>query len=126
MHRITRLQPDIVKFDGALMQRLMETAAGYGLLTAMVSTFSREGILTVFEGVENHEQVELAERSGVAMVQGFALARPELAPGRFAALSTPDPAGRRSGHAEPSGSDPGGRRQAHGQTHVFGKRERPS
>lgn len=117
MHRIARLEPDIVKFDGAMMQRLMETAAGYGLLTAMVSTFSREEILTVFEGVEDHEQIELAERSGVAMVQGFALARPQLAPGRFPARSAPTQAGKRAGHGELSGNA-ATRRQAH----VFGRR----
>ncbi len=122
MHRITRLQPDIVKFDGAMMQRLMETAAGYGLLKAMVSTFSVEGILTVFEGVEKHEQIELAEQSGVAMVQGFALARPELAPGRFSFSCESAQVETRPGHVETVGYDAGGRRQ----THVFGKRARPS
>ncbi len=87
--RIHELRPDIVKFDADWIKRLMESSAGFALLTTMVSTFREHGIDTVFEGIEDGEQLELAERSGVTMVQGFGLAQPELAPTNFAIFAPP-------------------------------------
>ena len=83
MSRIKELHPDIVKFDARWISRLMDTGAGFALLTAMVESFAAQGIVTVFEGIEETWQVELAERSGASMVQGHALARPELAPSSY-------------------------------------------
>lgn len=123
MKRIAGLRPDIVKFDAELMQRLMGTAAGFALLKTMVSRFTAEGIETVFEGVEESQHIELAERSGVAMVQGFALARPELAPTSFSAVSRfSSGAGPFPATLNHFGAPAGKTRQAH----VFGKRAEPS
>ncbi len=83
MNRIKELRPDIVKFDAKWITRLMESGPGFALLAAMVSTFAAQGIRTVFEGIEEGWQLELAEKSGASMVQGYALARPELAPTSF-------------------------------------------
>ena len=85
MNRVRDLHPDIVKFDARWIRRLMDSGPGYALLTTMVSTFAEQGIRTVFEGIEEPWQLELAEKSGAAMVQGFVLARPELAPTSFSA-----------------------------------------
>jgi EAL domain-containing protein (putative c-di-GMP-specific phosphodiesterase class I) len=94
MDRIRRLHPDIVKFDARWITRLMESGPGYALLATMVSTFADQGIETVFEGIEEGWQVDLAARSGASMVQGYALARPEIAPGGFLAFNQPvEPAG---------------------------------
>ena len=79
MNRIRELHPDIVKFDARWITRLMESGPGYALLSTMVSTFAAQGIHTVFEGIEESWQLELAEKAGVSMVQGYVLARPELA-----------------------------------------------
>lgn len=62
MRRIRDLCPDIVKFDADWIARLMETGPGYALLATMVSTFAADGIRTVFEGIEEGWQLELAER----------------------------------------------------------------
>lgn len=83
MNRIKELRPDIVKFDAKWITRLMESGPGFALLTTMVSTFAAQGIRTVFEGIEEGWQLDLAEKSGASMVQGYALARPEIAPTRF-------------------------------------------
>ncbi len=83
IRRIEELEPDIVKFDAYWITRLMESGPGFGLLSAMVDTFSERGIATVFEGIEEGWQLDLAERAGASMIQGYALARPELAPTRF-------------------------------------------
>jgi len=81
--RVRALKPDIVKFDAQWITRLMESGPGFALLSAMVSSFAEQGIETVFEGIEESWQLELAERSGASMVQGYALARPEIAPTSF-------------------------------------------
>ena len=83
IHRIKELKPDIVKFDALWITQLMESGAGFALLTSMVKSFEEQGIRTVFEGIEESWQLELAEKSGASMVQGFVLARPELAPTSF-------------------------------------------
>jgi EAL domain-containing protein (putative c-di-GMP-specific phosphodiesterase class I) len=85
--RIDDLRPDIVKFDAHWITRLMESGPGFALLKAMVGTFTDRGIATVFEGIEESWQLDLAEKSGASMVQGYVLARPELAPTRFAVFS---------------------------------------
>ncbi|TGS53351.1 EAL domain-containing protein, partial [Mesorhizobium sp. M1D.F.Ca.ET.183.01.1.1] len=70
--------------------QLRESGAGFALVTAMVESFESQGIRTVFEGIEENWQLELAEKSGASMVQGYVLARPELAPTSFRRL-TKDP-----------------------------------
>jgi EAL domain-containing protein (putative c-di-GMP-specific phosphodiesterase class I) len=86
IERIKALRPEIVKFDAHWITRLMESGPGLGLLSAMVEIFSGQGIDTVFEGLEENWQLDLAEQSGASMVQGYVLARPELAPTSFASF----------------------------------------
>jgi len=76
--RVKALRPDIVKFDAQWISRLMASGAGVALLTNMVEKFAEQGITTVFEGIEENWQLELAEKSGASMVQGYVLARPEI------------------------------------------------
>ena len=90
--RLARLKPDLVKFDGRWIERLMATKAGYGLVKTMAGQFHDRGIETVFEGIETLEQLELTDLCGATYVQGYALARPEIAPttfGRFI-VKTPE------------------------------------
>ncbi|GHD11412.1 EAL domain-containing protein [Tianweitania populi] len=79
IRRVEQLKPDIVKFDAAWINQLMASGAGMALLKMMVTTFSQCGIKTVIEGVEEGWQMELAEHAGAPMVQGYLLARPQLA-----------------------------------------------
>lgn len=79
--RIQDIRPDIVKFDAAWITRLMDSDPGAALLAAMVGNFQSTGIKTVFEGLEERWQLDLAERCGVDMVQGFILAHPEVVGG---------------------------------------------
>ncbi|WP_158284723.1 EAL domain-containing protein [Oricola cellulosilytica] len=77
--RVTALAPDIVKFDGNLVQRLLATRAGFGTLATLVARFRDDGIHSVLEGLEALWQVGLAEKADAAMVQGYVLAAPRLA-----------------------------------------------
>jgi EAL domain-containing protein (putative c-di-GMP-specific phosphodiesterase class I) len=120
--RVRALHPDIVKFDAQWITRLMESGPGFALLHAMVTTFAEQGIETVFEGIEDGWQLELAERSGATMVQGYALARPEIAPTSFVMLRQAEcdgPADAASLESPPSGTQP--RKHEHARP-AFGRR----
>ena len=83
INRIRELKPDIVKFDAHWIGWLMNSRPGFALLSEMVENFKQRGIRTVFEGIEQGWQLELAEKCGVSMVQGFAIAHPEVVPNVF-------------------------------------------
>jgi EAL domain-containing protein (putative c-di-GMP-specific phosphodiesterase class I) len=123
MNRIRELRPDIVKFDAKWITRLMESGPGFALLAAMVSAFTTQGIRTVFEGIEEGWQLELAEKSGASMVQGYVLARPELAPTSFSVFRPGMPA--RNPMAEIAALDaaPAPARPAGRSAKAFGRRQ---
>jgi EAL domain-containing protein (putative c-di-GMP-specific phosphodiesterase class I) len=106
--RVRELKPDIVKFDAAWVARLMDSGAGFALLTSLVDSFATRGIRTVFEGIEESWQLELAEKSGAAMVQGFVLARPQIMTGNFGGKA-PLPPTDESGAENPSAAKPAGK-----------------
>lgn len=88
--RVRALRPDIVKFDGKWANYLLNSRPGMALLQNMVSGFREKGIVTVFEGIEFGYQLDLAVQAGTAMVQGFALARPQLATAQFSPFPMPE------------------------------------
>ena len=87
--RVSLIRPDIVKLDGDWTKRLMDTKPGYALLRDSVKRFQEQGIAVVIEGLENHRQVELGWGTGAEFLQGFGLARPQVAPTAFSG-SAPD------------------------------------
>ena len=119
--RIRDLKPDIVKFDAHWISRLMDSGAGFALLKEMVANFEDKGIRTVFEGLEESWQLQLAERSGASMVQGFVLALPEIVPASFpssATVAATEPTWEGAG-AEAAVDLPA---RAHRSSRSFGKR----
>lgn len=96
--RVDELKPDILKFDAAWVRRFTETSAGMGLLQLMVEQFIERGITVLFEGLEEDHQIDFCQKVGVQLMQGYALARPELAPtsfnDRFPEQLASEPAGR--------------------------------
>ena len=122
INRVKALKPDIVKFDAHWITQLMESGAGFALLTAMVTSFEQQGIHTVFEGIEEGWQLELAEKSGASMVQGFVVARPELAPTSFRAFgkdTQPSATAADVGTSSPTAAPPARPAKA------FGRRKAP-
>ena len=81
--RVDKLKPDVIKFDSAWVRRFTETSAGRSLLELMVGQFIERGITVLFEGLEEEDQIDFCREVGVPLMQGFALARPELAPTTF-------------------------------------------
>ena len=81
--RVDDLRPDVLKFDAAWVRRFTETSAGMGLLKLMVAQFIERGITVLFEGLEEEHQIEFCQTIGVQLMQGYALARPEIVPRTF-------------------------------------------
>ncbi len=92
--RIVQMNPEIVKFDAHWVGKLMQSASGYSLLKSMIAKVNDRGIQTLIEGVEEPWQLELSEKSGAMMVQGFVLAKPQLAPSQYAVFNRPKAAER--------------------------------
>ena len=91
-NRVEMVRPDIVKLDAAWAVRLMESPSGFAVLKKTVERFHRSGASIVMEGLEQGFQVELAWGAGADLVQGFALARPQMAPTNLTELFAPPPA----------------------------------
>jgi EAL domain-containing protein (putative c-di-GMP-specific phosphodiesterase class I) len=84
MERVRKLSPDILKFDAYWITKLMDSGtAGADLLKEMVTTFRDKGIITLFEGIEESWQLDLAVDCQVDFVQGYVLARPQTVPTNF-------------------------------------------
>ena len=117
--RIIQMNPDIVKFDAGWVVKLLRSAAGYALLKSMITKISERGIQTVIEGVEEPWQLELSEKAGAFMVQGFGIAKPQIAPTAFTAAT----AGNSSAPNIPEIEEPTQLSVAHGGLQsVFGRR----
>ncbi|MBP2558305.1 EAL domain-containing protein (putative c-di-GMP-specific phosphodiesterase class I) [Neorhizobium galegae] len=83
LDRLKRIRPDYVKFEAAWVRDFLDNSAGYALLRVIVRQMLDDGIEPIFEGLEELWQVDLCEELGVPLMQGYALARPELAPTTF-------------------------------------------
>jgi EAL domain-containing protein (putative c-di-GMP-specific phosphodiesterase class I) len=83
IERVKLVKPDYVKFEASWVRDFMSNSAGAALLRVIVRQFMDDGIEPVFEALEENWQVELCGDLGVNLMQGYALARPELAPTTF-------------------------------------------
>nr|WP_234936032.1 EAL domain-containing protein [Agrobacterium rubi] len=83
IERVKLMRPDYVKFEAAWARQFMRNSAGAALLRHIVKQFAKEHIEPVFEALEDEQEIELCVDLGVALMQGYALARPELAPTTF-------------------------------------------
>lgn len=81
--RLNLLRPDYVKFEADWVKEFLENSAGSALLRVMVNQFREQGVLAIFEGLEDLRQVDMCQNLDVPLLQGYALARPELAPTHF-------------------------------------------
>ncbi|MEL6921468.1 MAG: EAL domain-containing protein [Pseudomonadota bacterium] len=92
--RVKALTPDIVKMEGKVVRARMSTPEGFAVLVDQVREFSRDGILTLLEGIETPWQLELAMQSGAAYAQGFILGLPQIVPCDFSQWAAPDVASK--------------------------------
>ena len=76
LERVLKLQPDIVKLDGALIQAAGHSRSAANSLGQLVKRFHKAGIQVAVKGIETDRQMEVARSSGADLLQGFHLARP--------------------------------------------------
>jgi EAL domain-containing protein (putative c-di-GMP-specific phosphodiesterase class I) len=81
--RLALLRPDYVKFEAEWVKDFLDNSAGSALLRHMVRQFMEQGILAIFEGLEEDRQIEQCRNLGVPLLQGYGLARPQIAPTTF-------------------------------------------
>jgi EAL domain-containing protein (putative c-di-GMP-specific phosphodiesterase class I) len=107
LERVDRLKPDVIKFDAAWIARYTETSAGRLVLRQIVQHFAARGISTLFEGLEEESQISFCREIKVDLLQGFALARPEIAPTTFEERfpERPKPISGHAGEPMPSPSE---------------------
>ena len=80
---VLALRPDFVRFDGDWVRDYLHNSAGFALLRVIVRQLQDEGIEPIFERLEESWQVDLCLELGVTLLQGYALARPQIAPTAF-------------------------------------------
>lgn len=80
---VLALRPDFVRFDGDWVREYLHNSAGFALLRVIVRQLQDEGIEPIFERLEETWQVDLCLDLGVTLLQGYALARPQIAPTAF-------------------------------------------
>ncbi len=80
---VLALRPDFVRFDGDWVRDYLHNSAGSALLRVIVRQLQDEGIEPIFERLEETWQVDLCLELGVTLLQGYALARPQIAPTVF-------------------------------------------
>lgn len=83
LERVRLFRPDYVKFEADWVKDFLENSAGSALLRHMVNQFREQGVLTIFEGLEDLRQVDICRTLDVPLLQGYALARPQISPTLF-------------------------------------------
>lgn len=79
VERVLKLQPDIVKLDGALIRTTEHSCSTTTSFNQLVNRFHSAGIQVAIEGIETARQLEIARKSGADLLQGYYLGRPEFA-----------------------------------------------
>ena len=96
LERVERLKPQFVTFDTPWLRSFAEDPAGLALLRVVVGQFAQKGIHTIVAGIEEPDMRDLCREMGGPLMQGYLLARPELAPTTFN-LTFPDKGGETGG-----------------------------
>lgn len=76
LDHILRLQPDILKIDGALVRDVDRSSDKQAMLAALLAFGSRVGATLVAEQVETAEELRTLVELGVDHAQGYLLGRP--------------------------------------------------
>lgn len=70
---------DYIKFDAALIRDLQDVSREqFRLFCSIISGVQAEGAITVAEGVETEQMIELCVETGFDLLQGYALSRPAI------------------------------------------------
>ena len=86
LDRILRLEPQLLKLDGALIRDLDRRRGARAMVAALVGYAGEVGVPLIAEQIESRAELAVLRDLGVRDGQGYLLARPEL--------ERPDPAAR--------------------------------
>lgn len=78
LQRVLKLNPDIIKLDGTLIQTTEHSHSATTSFNRLVERFHSAGIQVAVQGIETAKQLEIARKSGADLLQGYCLARPEF------------------------------------------------
>jgi len=78
LERVLKLQPDIVKMDGALIHTADNSCNAASSLNKLVNRFHSEGVQVAINGIETARQLRIARLSGASLLQGYYLGHPEF------------------------------------------------
>lgn len=76
MDRLWKLSPDFVKLDLSIIQQAAVDAKVRRILPKLVDMVQSVGAHIVIEGIETHEQYQIAQDSGAHWLQGYFLGKP--------------------------------------------------
>jgi EAL domain-containing protein (putative c-di-GMP-specific phosphodiesterase class I) len=99
LERLQRLTPQFVTFDAAWLESLADNSAGLALVRLLVGQLAEKDIRAIVSGIEEPAMIDRCREMGGPLMQGYLLARPELAPTSFNA-TYPEP------DAEPAAAEP--------------------
>ncbi|RMH00222.1 MAG: EAL domain-containing protein [Aquificota bacterium] len=80
LYQFVELKPDIVKLDMKLVRNCHLNPVKRHVVHALVSVCRSLGIITLAEGVEKREELEVLLDMGVDLIQGFLVAKPDPNP----------------------------------------------
>jgi EAL domain-containing protein (putative c-di-GMP-specific phosphodiesterase class I) len=80
LEHVLKLQPEIVKLDGVLIQAAARSHSAAASFKQLVDRFHGAGIQVAVKGIESESQLDLARNSAADLLQGRYLANPEFAP----------------------------------------------
>lgn len=82
---VIEIRPDIVKIDRRLTHNLHKDELRYNIMQAVISFCKKSKIMTVAEGIEYEEELDVVGELGVDAIQGYLIGRPspEISPDIF-------------------------------------------
>ncbi len=75
--RVWTIKPDIVKLDRSLLAGIAQDRSRQRVIAQMVSLLHECGSLVLMEGVETHEEAQIALEADADFVQGYFFGRPQ-------------------------------------------------
>jgi EAL domain-containing protein (putative c-di-GMP-specific phosphodiesterase class I) len=79
LDRVLALQPDIVKLDQAVIHAAEQNSSIGTVIHGLVNIFHRAGIQVAIEGIETAKQLDIAQKTGADLLQGYHLGQPAFA-----------------------------------------------
>lgn len=79
IERVTQIEPDVIKIDGAWFPEVQESSETAQLFPAVINAFQGFGAKLLVQGIETPAELEAALEAGADYLQGMLLCPPALA-----------------------------------------------